>query len=131
MNPQIDKNIIRNILEIQNNNPNVYIGGSISLILQGVIPYREIHDVDLIYNQKIQIHDIFNTTGKKSIRNKIYYNGIEHELFVNKDAKYINFDCGGLIIKLSPINETIEWKKIFYGKYKKEKHLIDLKNASY
>ena len=125
---QVNKNIIFSILEIQNNNPNIYVGGSISLILQGIIPYREIHDVDLIYNEKIQIHDVFNVNERKCIRNKIHYNGIEHELFVNKNARYVNFDYNGLIIKLSPIDETIEWKKTFYNRYKKEKHLIDLKN---
>ena len=125
---QVNKNIIFKILEIQNNNPNIYVGGSISLILQGIIPYRDIHDVDLIYNEKIQIHDVFNVNERKCIRNKIHYNGIEHKLFVNKNARYVNFDYNGLIIKLSPIDETIEWKKTFYNRYKKEKHLIDLKN---
>jgi len=128
MEQHINKNIIINILEIQNNNPDIYVGGSLSLILQGVLPYREIHDIDLIHNKKIQIHDVFNINERKNVRNKIYYNGIEHELFVNKEAKYVNFDYNGWIIKLSPIDETIEWKKIFYNRYKKEKHLIDLKN---
>ena len=68
---------------------------------------------------------------KLAVLYKLNFSGTIGVLIAAKKLGYINFNYDGLIIKLSPINETIEWKKIFYGKYKKEKHLIDLKNASY
>jgi hypothetical protein len=39
---------IQEIIKIQQHYPNIYIGGSVALILQNAIPVREPKDVDLI-----------------------------------------------------------------------------------
>lgn len=125
---QINDQILYSISELQSKHPNVYIGGSISLILQNIIPLREVSDIDLVTNERVHIYDIFNVDKEKHFLIRKYYsNNVRNELFINPNAKYIDFNYSGFIIKLSPVDETIEWKKKFYEKTKKEKHLRDIK----
>jgi hypothetical protein len=55
----ISNRFLYNILEIQEKHPNLYIGGSISLILQNVIS-RKPGDIDWVSPNKTHILDIFN-----------------------------------------------------------------------
>ncbi len=56
----IMEHTIQEIIKIQQHYPNIYVGGSVALILQNAIPIREPKDVDLISPVKIHIYDIFN-----------------------------------------------------------------------
>lgn len=127
----LDKNLFK-ILELQNQYPNLYIGGSISLLLQNAIPYREISDIDLITVEPYYIYDIFDIN--RDIKHKIRrynYNGTINELFKNKNAQYLNFNYKGHIIKISPISEIMEWKQRFnhINKHKKDLELYDKTNT--
>jgi hypothetical protein len=100
--------IVDILQKFQYEHPNIYIGGSVSLILQEAIPYRIPKDIDIISSNRIHIYDIFNITGKpkhKMIR-RYYHKDLMFELFNNPNAKFI--ECKGL--KLSPIDEVFEWK---------------------
>lgn len=124
----VSNNILENIIKIQLEYSNIYVGGSISLILQNVIPFREVSDIDFISDKKTHIYDVFNINDREKhpIIRKYYSNNIRNELFINPNAKFIEYNYDGYIIKLSPIDETIEWKKKFYTKFKNEKHKKDL-----
>lgn len=102
--------------------PDIYLGGSISLILQNAIQYREVHDIDLIVTKPKNEYDIFDNK-LSPINRRYYYNGNIMEIFKNKNANFINFNYKGHIIKLSPINEIAEWKYKFNHILK---HKIDL-----
>jgi hypothetical protein len=121
---------LNNILDIlvifQKNNPNIYIGGSVSLILQEAIPYRIPKDIDLISPNRIHIFDLFNETKfQHRIIRQYKYEGLKFELFINPNAKYIEYNYQNNIIKLSPVDEIFEWK--FREKnLKNEKHLNDI-----
>jgi hypothetical protein len=125
-------NILNEILKIQQQYPNIYIGGSIALILQKVIPYRKPKDIDLISPDRIHIYEIFSIDKEKHwrIRNKTI-NNIRFEIFHNPNAEYIKYKYKGNVIKLSPTDEIMEWKinqLLEHSESKNifKKHLIDL-----
>jgi hypothetical protein len=112
--------LISKILELQRKYPHIYIGGSIALILQGAIPARTPGDIDIISPEKIKLNQILdiNTPARRC-----YFEGERYELFVNYDAKFVEFPIENEILKLSPIEEVIEWKR----KRNHSKHNNDLK----
>mgnify|MGYP003338075864 CR=1 FL=1 len=123
----LSSSILNTLVKFQNQNPNIYVGGSVSLILQEVIPYRTPHDIDIITPNKIHIYEVFNIINKpkhKMIR-KYKFNDLSFELFYNPKAEYIEYNWKGNILKLSPIEEVYKWK-ILDKNITKEKHLQDL-----
>lgn len=127
-------NILNEILKIQQQYPDIYIGGSVALILQKAIPYREPKDVDLISLNKIHIYEVFNINKEKHwlVKSKIY-NNIKFDMFYNPNAEYIKCKYKGNIIKLSPVNEIMKWKtnnllKHLENTNNYRKHLLDLQN---
>lgn len=121
----LNKNLFK-ILELQSQYPNLYIGGSISLILQNAIPHRETSDIDFITVEPYHIYDIFDVDREINCKTRRYnYNGTRNELFKNKNAQYLDFNYNGCIIKISPISEIMEWKQRFNHICK---HKIDIEN---
>jgi hypothetical protein len=120
-------NILDSLVIFQQYNPNIYIGGSVSLILQNIIPFRVPKDIDIISPERIHVYDIFRIEGRKKlniIRRYSYDNSI-YELFFNPKADYVEYKWKDNIIKLSPADEVFEWK--FRDKNKnKEKHKKDI-----
>jgi len=107
-------NMLKKIVKFQQNNPNIYIGGSVALLLQDAIPFRIPKDIDIITPNKIHIHDIFKVESNKHPRIRSYkYNDLKWELFYNPEAKYIEYIYIGNIIKLSPVDEIMNWKYRF------------------
>ena len=110
-------NIIEKLVEFQYYNPNIYIGGSIALMLQNAIPYRIPKDVDIISPVKIHIYDVFNVDRDKPFYVRQYkYNDLRWELFYNSNAKYIYYSQNGNTLKISPVDEIMEWKYKFQKK---------------
>lgn len=120
------EDILDKLVEFQHNHPNLYIGGSVSLMLQEAIPLRKPKDVDIISKEKIQIHEIFNLTKRPSWIKSYNYDGIQFEIFNNPNAEYIEYNHNGNILKLSPIQEILNWKL----KRVTKKHYNDLKAAT-
>ena len=100
------------LVKFQNQNPNIYIGGSVSLILQKVIPHRIPHDIDIITPNRIHIYELFNVSDKPKHRmvRRYRHNNLLFELFYNPKAEYIEYNWKGNILKLSPIEEIYQWK---------------------
>lgn len=125
-------NILNEILKIQQQYPDIYVGGSVALILQKAIPYRKPKDVDLISSNRIHIYEVFNIDKEKHRRIKgSTHNNIRFEIFYNPNAEYIKCKYKDNIIKLSPIDEIMEWKinrllEHSESKSSYKKHLIDL-----
>jgi hypothetical protein len=118
---------IQEIIKIQQHYPNIYIGGSVALILQNAIPVREPKDVDLISPVKIHIYDIFNVNKNQHPRIRgCEFNNIRFELFINPDAQYVEYDYNGFILKLSPIQEITDWKLKQLNRDHNKKHLNDI-----
>lgn len=124
-------NIIDTLLEFQENNPNIYIGGSISLILQKVIPVRIPKDIDIITPQRTYICEIFHLDKPKHRFFRRYkYNDVLFELFYNPKAQYIEYTIKNKILKLSPIDEVFEWKinpPYIFNESSSKKHSKDIK----
>jgi hypothetical protein len=104
-------------IKIQNKYNHIYLGGSIALILMGMLPERPVKDIDLISSQFITIEEI--RTEFKSEKNL--------ELFLNKNAEYIPFVHNKNVLKLSKPEEIIYFKlkKGFKGN---KKHIEDVRN---
>ena len=120
--------ILDTLLEFQQRHPHIYIGGSVSLMLQEAIPLRTPKDIDIISPQRIHIHDIFGITESKrhKLQHRHRHNGFIFELFYNPRAQYTPYIYKGKIIKLSPINEINAWKSKDMNVVK-PKHANDLK----
>ena len=120
--------MLENILiEFQQKYPNIYIGGSVSLILQNIIPYRVPKDIDIISLNRVHIFDLFDINKPRHVMaHKHRYNNFLFDLFINPQAQYIEHIYNGHIIKLSPADEIYEWKKRERN-INKKKHLDDLK----
>ena len=115
------------LLEFQQRYPNIYIGGSVALILQGIIPYRVPKDIDIISPNRIHIYDIFNVDKPHSkIAKRYRHQGFLFDLFINPNAQYIEYIYNGCILKLSPADEVYQWK-LREQNVHREKHVNDLK----
>ena len=115
------------ISKFQQKHPNIYIGGSVSLMLQGIIPYRIPKDVDIISTDRVHIYDLFEVKKEKHRLIKTYrYEGLKFDLFINPNAQYVDYIYKGHTLKLSPIDEVYQWK-LRKENMVKEKHINDLK----
>ena len=121
------ENILEELSKFQQKYPNIYIGGSVSLMLQKVIPYRVPKDIDIISTNRIHIYDLFEVKKEKHRLIKRYkHEGLKFDLFINPNAQYIEYIYNGHVLKLSPIDEVYQWK-LKKENVTKEKHLNDLK----
>jgi hypothetical protein len=120
--------ILNILVKFQNQNPNIYVGGSVSLILQNIIPYRVPKDIDIITPNRIHIYELFNVNDKPKhpVVRRYRYSDLLFELFINPQAQYIEHIYNGHIIKLSPADEIYEWKKRERN-INNKKHSDDLK----
>jgi hypothetical protein len=114
------------IAKFQQKHPNIYIGGSVSLILQGIIPYRVPKDIDIISINRIHIYDLFEVKKEKRRIKTYKHEGLKFDLFINPNAQYIEYIYNGYTLKLSPVNEVYQWK-LKKENAIKEKHINDLK----
>ena len=127
-------NILQEVIKIQERYPHIYLGGSISLILQNAIPNRIPKDVDLVTLYRLHIYEVFNVDKIKHPQIHFYkYNNTKFDLFVNPKAEYISYIYNGYTIKLSPIQEILDWKIKRLNEYNinsriYQKHLKDLQN---
>jgi hypothetical protein len=121
------ESILEVLSKFQKKHPNIYIGGSVSLILQGIIPYRIPKDIDIISTNRIHIYDLFEVKKEKHrLIKKFKHNGLKFDLFINPNAQYIEHIYNGYTLKLSPVDEIYEWK-LREKNIQNEKHINDLK----
>lgn len=125
---EMESSIFKELINFQLSNPNIYIGGSVSLILQNYIPYRVPKDVDIISKERIHIYDIFKTDKLKKNRIKTYkHNNIIYDLFYNPNAEFIEYETEFGLLKISPIEEILNWKRKWILKDpNNKKHTNDL-----
>jgi hypothetical protein len=115
------------LAKFQQKYSNIYIGGSVSLILQGIIPYRVPKDIDIISTNRIHIYDLFEVKKERHRLIKTYkHEGLKFDLFINPNAQYVEHIYDGHVLKLSPVDEVYQWK-LKKENMVKEKHLSDLK----
>jgi hypothetical protein len=120
------ENILETLSKFQKRHPNIYIGGSVSLILQNVIPYRIPKDIDIISTNRIHIYDLFEVKKEKHrLIKKFKHDGLKFDLFINPNAQYIEYIYNRCVLKLSPIDEIYEWK-LKEKNIQTEKHINDL-----
>jgi hypothetical protein len=122
------ENILETLSKFQKRHPNIYIGGSVSLILQNVIPYRIPKDIDIISTNRIHIYDLFEVKKEKHrLIKKFKHDGLKFDLFINPNAQYIEYIYNGYTFKLSPVDEVYQWK-LKDQNVNTEKHANDLKH---
>ena len=89
--------------------PNIYIGGSLPLIVQNIIPYRTPKDIDLISCIPIEEHNLDHLNIKKIFRAYGFSkNNLRFELFYNPKAEFVEYDYKGHTFRFSPIYEIID-----------------------
>ena len=111
--------------------PDIYIGGSLPLIIQDIIPYRTPKDIDLISCIPVEKHNLDHLNIKKIFRTYGFKkNNLQFELFYNPEAKFEEYDYEGHIFKFSPVDEIINFKlKKATREITNSKHLNDLKHC--
>ena len=103
--------ILNKLIQFQQEHPDIYIGGSTALILQNAIPFRIPKDIDIITPKKVHIYTIFNIQKEAHLRIKrCKHNDLYYDLHFNPNAEYIEYNFNGDILKLSPVNEIMQWK---------------------
>jgi hypothetical protein len=123
----MERDILETLSKFQEKHPNIYIGGSVSLILQKIIPYRIPKDIDIISTDRIHVYDLFDIKKeKRRLIKTCKYEGLKFDLFINPNAQFIEYIYKRHILKLSPIDEVYQWK-LKKENMVKEKHLSDLK----
>jgi hypothetical protein len=106
--------------------PTIYIGGSLPLIVYGVIPYRIPKDIDLISCIPIKECGLDAKKGFNSYKFK--KDGINFEIFYNPKAEYIEYNYKEHIFKFSPIEEIMDFKlELSNREITCTKHLEDIK----
>ena len=129
MEKQLDKfdSIILLLVKFQQQYPHIYIGGSVSLVLQKAIPHRIPKDIDIISQNRIHIYELFNTDKPYNRLIKKYkHEGILFDLFINPKAQFVEHIYNGYLLKLSPVDEVYQWK-LKEKNIVHDKHLTDLK----
>lgn len=127
------------VRKLQEVNPNLIIGGSVSLYLQGVHLERfksgEIdYDITLPYYQiletkdGISIQDGEDRPSGSDYRETLLIDGVKADLRIDPSQKYQVLEYKGFKYKIVPL-ETIIKAKAEYAltKWGKDKHLSDLK----
>ena len=126
----LDKNL-DTLLNIQKEYPDVYLGGSISLLLQDINFPRIPKDLDLVTtSDKLNIYDLFEEfkfIPKNSKSTTIKLNNTDWDLHYDPQAQYVEYFYKGFKLKIITIDDFIRWKK-HYVKLEKcsLKHKEDL-----
>lgn len=114
-------------------NPNVVISGSLALILLGILPYREINDLDITlpYFSNIGNSEILDKFGKSGtecvqmITKLEKKEDIKYDLFINPTILYSMVDYDGKSYKVSD-PEVIINAKFRYFMAGNKKHAGDI-----
>jgi hypothetical protein len=127
------------IRQIQINHKDLYLCGSAALILKGVLPNREIHDLDFVSCNRDLIKefalwpDVYTEVGNRdeyvSYSGFTQYSNIKVNILLYKKNTEFNLDTvqsnyGNIICQ--NVDDIVEWKK----KYNRQKDLIDLDNIA-
>jgi hypothetical protein len=123
---QIKEVLLKYIVPLQKQYPDFYLGGSIALMLQKHIPFRDTKDIDIV--SPAFFGDLHETkfpykgmvTSKKTYRIREINTCLD--FFHNPQAQYVVATFQGHNIKLSPVNEITYAKenKIWGPVYKKK-----------
>ena len=129
----LDK-VLDTVVEIQKEHPDVYLGGSISLMLQNILS-REIGDVDLETQKKMYIRQVLKEAPHVNLH--IYIkDGVKYELLPNpsdyhQDGSYVEYNYKESILRLVPAERIIKVKEKYILNPKcsdPQKHIDDINN---
>jgi len=123
--------LLRLFEHIRKSNPRVILGGSLALMLHGIIPERESGDLDITspFYFKIPYVRVRKYNQVFGLYFSDEWADVKCDLFVNPAAEYMEFPCEHLtspnFIKIQSYKEIMEAKLEYLhkGKYK---HLPDL-----
>ncbi len=118
--------------QILNDNPNAIISGSLALILLGLMPYRNIKDIDITLPyfggfEKSVVNNRFGESGEETIQ-MILDGHITFDLFINPASTYTTIEFLGKKYRVSDFKPIIE-AKFKYMLKGSEKHAGDLINV--
>lgn len=121
--PQMQK-----VDKIVEDNPNAIISGSLALILLGLMPYREMKDVDITlpyfggFNKSV-VNNRFGESGEETIQ--MILEGYTFDLFINPQTPFTMIEFLGKTYKVADFKPIIE-AKFKYLLKGTEKHAEDL-----
>jgi len=102
---------------VMEDNENAIISGSLALILQGLMPYREIHDLDITAPffggfKTASVDSRFGESGKDTIQMSLTSNGrnIGFDLFINPTIIYTTINFEGKTYKVCDFKPIVEAK---------------------
>jgi hypothetical protein len=138
LNGEFPKHTLEVIKMLYKENPNLYLCGSAALILSELLPYRKMHDVDFVLNERdFENSDAWRRTSEYSKQEGDEYTSYEisqgygrtrtsiNVLVFADDIKLNTEDLSlpdNTIIKCQSLNDIISWKE----KYNRTKDKQDL-----
>jgi hypothetical protein len=130
----LDK-VLDTVVEIQKEHPDVYLGGSISLMLQNVLS-RKLGDVDLETQEKMYIRQILKAAPHVNVYTYYTEDGVKYELLPNpsdyhQDKSYVEYNYKENVLRLVPAERIIKVKEKYILNPKcsdPQKHIDDINN---
>lgn len=121
------------VREIQKENPDVVISGSVALLMMGLIKPRFIHDLDLTlnafsdFNGKAEVIAGGGGSGNDCIKIN-FDSSINFDLFINPKLIYKSVEYMGHVYKISDPRPILEakWKYFLKGKTKHGADIIQI-----
>lgn len=121
--------VYKTFLQLYEQNPNIVLGGSLALVLQGIDIGRNPNDLDLVipfwFNFTDGIIEEQQYPSNNDFNYCFTYKNIKCDVKIDTHQRYINVKNGDITIKVAPFYEIIA-AKCKYAKTNK-KHETDLK----
>jgi hypothetical protein len=127
------------IKQLQSNHKDIFLCGSAALILKGVLPNRDIHDIDFVSSNSDIIKelglwpDVYSDVEKDdeyvSYSGFTRYSTVKINILLFKKNKEFNLDIvesnyGNIICQ--NVDDIVVWKQ----RYNRKKDLVDLDNIA-
>jgi hypothetical protein len=112
-------NKVQQFLQLQHQFPDLIIGGSMSLILQGKIPNREIGDIDIVSHRYFEFEGATIIGEARSEDNdalKLTVKGESYDYFIIPNVIYKAIEYRGNKIKVQSPSQIMEAKFKYYNK---------------
>lgn len=106
------------------------LGGSIALILQDALPYRQVSDIDLVgHRYNIWNNQVINHIGT-SVDDAdcltITIDNVKYDYFIKPTVIWSEIELMGVKIKVQSPKQIISAKMLYYLKYDIVKHRDDI-----
>lgn len=124
----VNQKALNSYLKLQEKFPEIILGGSLALMLQGTIPSRQINDLDVTASRYLELSP--NRMAASGSSQSCYcfdVDGIKCDLFINHHAIYHTIKRDGKEIRVQAVEEIMQAKFEYFCKGA-TKHELDIRH---